>query len=289
MNKLIKFILSIPAKMIAICSFAFIACLFLTIQTNEYVKWNAKLYAYQNWLASDAIKVCKNAEEVCTEETEQTMIGKPFWEKLPVRDACIRRTVGNVICAMNEPVNYSYSNSEMKRVTIDYAVTFAIPFIFVYALKFFAFIKHEGWQRIILTVASVVTIFTAYEYSHAYYSVDEREMLIYSLIAFLSSISFPFILIHFIRWIREGFTNKDEANEKLNELLVDKNSIIYFEISSKFVKSILIVVGAYLMLLAIYFVFPNGMEQIISKAITGGLIAGLYVLFDRWKNRNKKE
>lgn len=286
MEKFTKFILSIPAKMVAVISLAIIACIFLTVETNKHVNWAIQNASYQLWVASDAENICKSAEEKCYQIVAEALGPKPFWETISEREECKRKIIGNMICKMYPPQNNSYSSSELKRVTWDYVVTFAMPFVLIYALKCFAFVKHSGWRRIILTFSGIVTIATALSYEATHYRVDEWELLLYVSIAFLLSISFPYIAMVFVKWIREGFTNKEEANEKLKQLIVDKSDIQYFNFSVGFVKYFCGIFGFYLMMVAVYLFYPNGREQIFAKAISGALIASFFVFWDWWK-KNK--
>ena len=214
MNKLANFILSTTAKMTAICSIAVVACLFVTIQVNDYLKWTTENLTYQSWVASDALNICKLAEEKCVAEIALTRSDKPFWENIPVKDDCIRIEIGKTICKMNEPVDFSNSPTAKRRMMIDLGIVFLVPFIFVYALKSFFYIKHIGWRRIILTTACCITVITYYYYNKTHYTIDELELTIYTLLAFLISISIPFFIFHFVNWIKEGFLDKNEVREK---------------------------------------------------------------------------
>ncbi len=291
MNKTKQLVLRTSAKILAICSFMLVLSIWISINSLNYVKWSSENDAYNKWLQMDAPKICETASSKCGDELKLKYANSPshIWAFSSEHNQCIRRIVGNIDCLIFEPTSLRERVVRSSRFE-DFAVTFAIPFVVLYAFKFFFFIKHIGWQRIILSSAFVASFITAYIYDESHYSVDEFEMISYSIIAFLSAISLPYIIVHFVKWIREGFTNEIEANNMLNQIVLDDKNIEYFEISSDFLFALFKIFGIFILIIFAFLLRPEKTAQTFFVTFLQGVLFGIvYLIFEKWKSRQKKE
>jgi hypothetical protein len=287
MDKIKNLILATPAKIVAICSVAFLVALWLFVNSLNYMKWSAESEVYARWQRTDAVNICKTAASKCSEELREKYINSPnhFWLYSPEYNQCINSIIGNLQCQMYEPPTLESRISSSSRFE-DYAIAFAIPFAIFYAIQFFLLIKHVGWKRIILTTGVVVSAITVYKNNGGYYSKDEWELFSYGLIAFLSVISLPFVAIHFVKWIREGFTDKEEAKQMLNNFLVDKSEIVYYQPTRQFWIGLAKVFGVFLLILVVIQFQPEKTAQAVVKGgIQGAIIGAVFYFYDRWKKK----
>lgn len=285
MQNIKQIIFSITAKVFAIYALVFLIALIGAISISHYTLWKTESYAFER---SDALNICNSIKEECENKVDEEFKQRPFSsidDKVIAELVCMKKHINYIYC--QQPQTFSSRMSQVAWQEI-FIITLVIPFAILYALKFFFYINHVGWRRITMLSAIAVACYFIYEAQNSYYSTEEYYII--SIVAFFVMLSLPYLSLQIYKWIREGFTDKQEARAFVERYLLDSVCVKNYEIDRKFIirlgKFFLIT----FLLLIVLILRPEMTITIFIKSFFVVLfVSGFVYLIRKWKDKNNKD
>lgn len=284
MQDIKQIIFSITIKVFGIYALAFLIALVGAISISHYTLWKTESYAFERL---DTLSICNAVKVDCENKVDEELKQYPFSSidnKVTAYLVCMKKHVNYIYC--EQPQTFS---SRMGQVAWEeiFLVAFIIPFALFYAIKFFLYINHVGWRRITMLSSLVVASYFIYESHNNFYNAEEYYAL--SMVAFFVMLALPYISLQTYKWVREGFTDKEEARAFIRKYLLDSVDVKHYEIDKKFMirlgKLFLI---TFLVLIVLIFRPERTITIFIKSFFVVLFVSGVIYFIHKWKDKNNK-
>ena len=302
LRKISDYILATPFKIVALCAVVLFLNIYVLILAFNYVNLIKQDTKYEHWKASGIPQKCEAVRLKCSQESYRTippqLDNSPSFMALPLPptapsrvfdksmyDSCVYMGLDNLECNVAPPESF-VSNLQPGAACLAFIGIFLSVVGFFYSIKFYCSIKHVGWRRITIVAAPFVSaIFTSvFKEDFVSYNAGILETSTLFFPAFLVCIALPYLGAHFYKWIREGFTSKEETDSFIREMFVAEDEIVPNQLTRGFVIGVLKVSGIFCISMFMLLANPERTLQTLAKTfVEAVLLVGAVYLYRKFK------